>query len=333
MTSFRNFGIAFVAALLVFAGLAYWGVGTLALLFNPADQGNKTPDWQDTQKWEDPAAQNKLTPIESGRSFNMVIVGTDYDPVTYNDYDKTEGVLGQLVIKRKVEATTILFVRFDREQRAIVMSNIPCETLITVDHVQMTLGEAYEFKGAEFVSQKVSALTGMTVDFTFSFSGREFADFTDKRLLDSSFTVPNTVTTSTSKGLASKTFTKGQIISEKADLYTLLHHTDYSLSELKNRYALVQSIFLQTLKKITVTQNPDLYYNNYIAHLQTNMTKEDVSELMEVLYLLPLYIDAPEDTTTVLTLDYYKYGTFDQNGFFTPDMNSVKEAFAPYKQQ
>ncbi|MBP3321448.1 MAG: hypothetical protein J6M12_03755 [Clostridia bacterium] len=332
MSGFRNFGISFVAALVLLGGVAYWAMGLLANMFDPNNDQNNAPDWQDTQKWEDPDATAGLTPIKSGRSFNMVIIGTDYDPKIYNDYQKPENWgYEKLFLKRKVEATAILFVRFDKESRSIIMSSVPSSTAVMVDHVPMTLGQAYGYKGAEYVKDTVSALTGMTVDFSFVFSGRDFAEFTKTRLLDHRFTVPFDLTTGTDKGLAAQTFTKGQVLTSSDDLYTLIHHDDYDLLEIDKQFSLMRSIFLQTLKKITVTNNPTMYYNSFIAGMETNMTAEDVTQLIEVLYTLPLYIDATEDATTVKVIDLYKLGSFSKDLTFTPDYTATRGAFESYK--
>ena len=333
MSGFRNFGIAFIAALVLLSGVAYWAMGLVANLFDPENNKNAPPDWQDTQKWEDPDAIAGLTPIKSGRSFNMVIIGTDYDPQTYTDYQKPAGWdPTKLFLKRRAEATAILFVRFDKESRAIVMSSIPASTAVTVDHVKMTLGQAYGYKGSEFIRETVSALTGMTVDFSFEFSGRDFVKFTETRLLDHRYTVPFNLTTGTDKGLASKTFVKGQVLTEGNDLYTLIHHDDYTLTDIDKQFSLMRSIFLQTLEKVSVTNNPTVYYNSFISAMNTDMTKDDVEELIEVLYTLPLYIDAKEDATTLTVIDLYKLGSFSKDLTFTPDYTATRGAFKSYKE-
>lgn len=332
MSGFRNFGISFIAALILLSGVAYWAMGLIAGMFDPSSNKNQAPDWQDTQKWEDPAASAGLTPIKSGRSFNMVIIGTDYDPKIYTDYQKPANMGDKLFVKRHVKATSILFVRFDKESRAIVMSSVPATTAVTVNHVKMTLGQAYGYKGEGFVSETVSALTGMTVDFTFVFSGRDFASFVQDKLLDHRYTVPFDLTTGTDKGLPAKVFVKGQVLSSTNDLYTLIHHDDYPLTEIDRHYALTRSIFLQTLSKMTVTNNPATYYSRFIAGIDTNMTEKDVNQLIEVLYTLPLYIEAPEDTTTVTVIDLYKMGSFSKDLTFTPDYTVTRAAFQSYKQ-
>ena len=333
MSGFRNFGIAFIAALVLLSGVAYWAMGLVANLFDPENNKNAPPDWQDTQKWEDPDAIAGLTPIKSGRSFNMVIIGTDYDPQTYTDYQKPAGWdPTKLFLKRRAEATAILFVRFDKESRAIVMSSIPASTAVTVDHVKMTLGQAYGYKGGEFIRETVSALTGMTVDFSFEFSGRDFVKFTETRLLDHRYTVPFNLTTGTDKGLASKTFVKGQVLTEGNDLYTLIHHDDYTLTDIDKQFSLMRSICLQTLEKVSVTNNPTVYYNSFISAMNTDMTKDDVEELIEVLYTLPLYINAKEDATTLTVIDLYKLGSFSKDLTFTPDYTATRGAFKSYKE-
>lgn len=327
LSAFRNFGISFLAALLIFGGVAYYAMGIVSTLFDKRRAEGDEQAWQDAEIWEDPALNTAMTPLKTGRSFNMVIIGID----DYSDEKPFYGSGDQLLLPQRAKATTILFVRFDKESRSIVMSNIPESTLVTMDYVTMTLGQAYGYRGAEYIKEKVSALTGMTVDFSFVLSGKEFANYALTNTIDKRITVPFDLTTTAKDGLPSKTFTKGQVLSNANDIYTLLHHNDYPLEQINLRYTLIRDIFLQMVRKFAVTNNPDGYYTQFIADLNTNMTKADVTLLIEVLATLPAYIDMPEDTTTLTVIDFYKNGFFAQDGSFTVDMAASRKAFEEYK--
>ena len=325
MSSVRNFGIAFVVSLLLFSLLAYFAVGYVGKLF-AAENDNKRNAGPDSKKYDTDSGDKDAEIIKSGRSFNAVIIGTDYDPQSYSDYTAPAVDDGKLHVTRKVKATAILFVRFDKDRRAIRVASIPAETYITVDYVPMTLGEAYGYKGGAFLKDRVSSLVGMSADFLFEFSGREFAAFTVKNLLTHDFTVPISVTTTTEKRIPSMTFTKGQTVKSENALFTLLHHTDYKLTEVADRHTLLTSIFLQTLSKLTVTSDPAKYYAA-LKPLNPDMSQSDLAEVMEVLYTLPLYIGASETPTTVSVVNVYKLGSY-QGSTFRMDENAVQSAFS-----
>ena len=328
MSSFRNFGISFIAALLILGGVAYWAMGIVATLFDERrNQNESAQDDVKVEEYKDPQLNAGITPIKNGRSFNMVIIGID----EYTEGTPSYGSGDQLTVPKRGQATTILFVRFDKETRSIIMSSIPETTLVTVDYVTMTLGHAYGYRGAEYVKEKVSALTGMTIDFSFVLSGKEFATYATTKPTDKALTVPFDLTTTATAELPAKTFEKGQILRNANDIYALLHHRDYPLQQIHLRYTLVQDVFLQIIEKIAVTRDPILYYDNAIAGLNTNMTKADVALLIEVLTDLPVRIDEAENTTTVTVVDFYKNGSFANDGTFTVDMAATRKAFESYK--
>ncbi len=331
MSSLRNFGISFVAALLIFSGLAYYifSSGYLENLFDKQDDMHGSNQNQGVI-FDPNAGTNDQTPIKTGRSFNMVVIGTDYDPIVYNDYTSS-GLSGKPEVLRKVKASIILFVRFDKKERTIILSNIPAETTVTFDYVEMTLGEAYAFGGATYIKEKVSTLTGMTADFYVEFSGRDFAKYATTTLLTHDFTVPYTTTTDSSKGLSPMTFSKGQIISDADSIYTLLHYDGYSTATVGNRYATVQSFFLQVMKKLALTKNADYFYTTFVSPLNTDIVKEDITELIEVIYTLSLYIDDSSASTTLTTVDFYKYGNYLQDGTFVANTQAIKNIFNEFK--
>ena len=325
MSSLRNFGIAFVVAILIFGLTAYFGIGYVEKLFS-ADNSSSIGDKADSQKFDANAGQKTKYAIKTGRSFNVVVIGTDYDPVTYNDY-KSNVKDGKLHVTRKVEATAILFIRFDKENRALRISSIPAETAVTVDYVPMTLGQAYAYKGGDYIKDKVASYVGMAVDYLFVFTGREFAEFTQTKLLNHAYTVPVSVITTTEKGVSAMSFSQGSMISGELQIFTLLHHVNYGTERAGDRHKLLSDICLQTLTKLAVTDNASLFYRTFIAGLTTNMNQTDVQELIEVLYALPLYVNSSEAPTTVSIVDFTACGSYTSEGSFFVNEADAHNAF------
>ena len=289
MSSLRNFAIAFIIALLALAGVAYYAMGVVSTLFDPEESLEIPADKREVKRFDGGIGDAVSDELKTGRSFTMLIVGTDYDPQVY---DYTQDKSGHLTVPKRVRATAIYFARFDKEKRAIQLCLIPSSTLVTVDYVEMELGAAYAFKGAEFLRDQVSGITGLAIDYLFEFSGRQFVANGPKTL----YTVPFSIDIPSYKGVVGGSFVKGQQITGSA-LYTYLHYDGYSPMQFTDRIAVMDGIFLQTMTKFAASGDATEYYGK-IASFSTDMTQKDTEELFEVLTTLPLFVDASASSTS-----------------------------------
>ncbi|MBQ9467579.1 MAG: hypothetical protein IJU52_01055 [Clostridia bacterium] len=320
MSSLRNFGIAFLIALVAFAAIAYYSVGVMASLFDPQNKTEISGAKREVKHLDGEVGGDISTALKSGRSFTVLIVGTDHDPQVYS-YEG--GAAGTLTVPRRVRATTVFLARFDKEQRAFEFCLVPSSTLVEVDYVKMELGQAYAYKGAEFIRDQVSGLTGLAVDYLFEFSGRQFI----KNAPRTPYVVPLSLDVPDYKGLNGASFVEGSSFGGEM-LYTYLHYDAFPIVRYHERIKIVEDLFIQTLVKFA-GDDPDAYYAK-IAPLHTDMTKEDVAELLEVLTALPLFVGSSEKSTTVIDLEIYKCGTYDASGGFTLDRTMVDALFKPY---
>lgn len=182
LSSLRNFVITFLIALLIFGPASYFLSDLLIECVGPGfglDVGESTPSTEppatnDPSNIKDPVSTN-------GTSFNMLIVGTDYQPDVLSDYrfdafanyplfnnaaglDPT-ATLQDYATYRAINADTILLLRADKAHKQFVYSYIPSEMLVTCGGVEMTLSEAYTTLGIEYLVDKVTAITGFYIDF------------------------------------------------------------------------------------------------------------------------------------------------------------------------
>lgn len=183
LTSVRNFVITFVIALLVFAPTAYFlsdlliecvgpGFGITSPDQTPDEgEGNSTPSNTDTRP---PASTN-------GTSFNMLIVGTDYQPNILNDYRADafinyplfenasgldpNGSMSDFTLYRSINADAMLLLRADKANHRLIYSYIPPEMLVMCGGVEMTLSEAYTTLGIDYLTEKLMAITGFSIDY------------------------------------------------------------------------------------------------------------------------------------------------------------------------
>lgn len=321
MSSLRNFGIAFIIALLAFAGIAYYSVGVMATLFDPENKAEDASGRREVKHFDGEIGDDISTALKSGKNFTVLIVGTDYDPQVYSYAADTSD---QLSVPRRVTATTIFLARFDKDHRAFQLCLIPSSTLVDVDYVEMELGKAYAYKNAEFIRDQVSGITGLAVDFLFEFSGRQFVSNSPR----TPYVVPLSESIPAYKGVAGMSFTEGEALNGGA-LYTYIHYDGYPVSRYTERVKIVKEIFLQTLVKFAA-DDPDAYYRR-IEPLHTDMTRENVAELLEVLNTLPLFVGSSENPTAVTDLEFYRCGSFDAQGRFRIDRSLADALFAPYK--
>ena len=183
LTSVRNFVITFVIALLVFAPTAYVLSDLLIECVGPGF-GITSPDQPagDGSGEEDPGTADTRPPVSTNRtSFNMLIVGTDYQPNVLNDYHPDtfvnyplfenaagldpNGSMSDYTLYRSVNADVMLLIRADKTNRRFVYSYIPPEMLVMCGGVEMTLSEAYTTLGIDYLTEKVMAITGFSIDF------------------------------------------------------------------------------------------------------------------------------------------------------------------------
>lgn len=181
LTAIRNFVIVFAISAVIFGVIGYAITGfivdnVLSIANSPDETGistdtdtsndsetTKTPDTDNIPKYED---------LE-GRSFNILLIGTDYRPDDFNDYkeDFLNGTVGGGMIgmlKRKVRpksADYMMLIRVNEEKREITFTEIPKNTRVTVYEKQCLLGPLYGDYGVESIVNFVNYLTSVTIDY------------------------------------------------------------------------------------------------------------------------------------------------------------------------
>ena len=191
-TSVRNFIITFFAALLLFS-LAADGVSnfvideiTQSIDGTPAVSLEIITNTPDTQ--EDPGNVTDVFDTISGESFDFILIGTDYQPDIFDDYDIESTYSDSFPLKRnrKLSADTIAVVRFDKEGKKILISSIPASMSITNDGLQTTLGELFGETYKEYIdsgkdqylidfTKRVSGITGFELEKYFIIDVRDLS--------------------------------------------------------------------------------------------------------------------------------------------------------------
>lgn len=166
-TLVKKFIASFVAALIIFgtsAAVISWALsmGRDDIYVPPETDGNEI--------------------TLSGRSFNLLLIMTDFAPESFNDYDPTvvksifgidysgsmkpDGLMGY----RKITAETMSIVRFDKERGELTYTHIPGNVLVSAKGVKTRIGSLISDYGTEFLVSKVHAITGIEIDSYFVFT-------------------------------------------------------------------------------------------------------------------------------------------------------------------
>ena len=180
MTNLRNFGIIFAVSLVILGIIAIIACGyvadTVCAIFE--DRGDELDDLlasdpKETTGIGNEGEDDRLTRPINGESFSWLMIVSDYRPSVFKNYfptsakdvDKLEdfGILDDDY--KLVEATSIVLVHADVETREYVIMTFPTATKVDTAFGTVTLGELYAIDGANALSKKVSAMTGLEIDY------------------------------------------------------------------------------------------------------------------------------------------------------------------------
>lgn len=193
LSAFKNFGVTFLIAALLFGVLAYFAMGFVtstmsSLMTEEEDElseimqntDNQTPVDAETESAEIQNPTNEKIP--EGESFNFLIIATDYRPDLYEDYQPT---LNQMYMTdwysvsasdtrgclsgnyREIRASSIVLVRADKESRQYTYTYFSPETQVYTPTGYHTLAEVYSFYGTQTVAEHINAMTGVGIKYTF----------------------------------------------------------------------------------------------------------------------------------------------------------------------
>ncbi len=217
LSALKNFGITFLIALLIFGVIAFFATrmitGTIRdILTDERTEldniiNNETKE-SDTTTDTDPEGPGDTDEIY-GNSFNMLFITSDYRPERFYDYKPSMSamysmdwasmdpvsLMGYLSRDyRDWRASSIVFVRVDKERQEIIYSYISPKIRVSTEYGYRSLGEALSLFGMEKISQYVYSITGCSIDYTFLINGYnldEFVQLTNTVGIDLPLTIYN----------------------------------------------------------------------------------------------------------------------------------------------
>lgn len=304
-SSLLTFIITFCISLLIFGALAFFIVPKVADLLAFDDPVNAIlPE----EGEELVSTDGKVSSAASGLS--VLIVGTDSQP------EVTPGA--------SVSADTIIFMTVSEEKKAFVFMPLPSRTEVTVDGEVMFLGDVYGAKGIDYLCEKVTGLTGITINYYACASIGGMKSIVDK-LGGIDFSVPvNMKYEDASQGLVIDVERGFQKLNGTQSVNMLRYRSD----SFRDRTARNLS-FLQTAIRLCVSMFPqsdaaDLYFR-LAPHVTTNFTEADLEKFVSVIWA---YNDYNE-----VSLEFPgKYSTNDEGyTIYIPDAGKAYNMLNEYK--
>lgn len=192
LSALKNFGIIFAACLVIFGLIASFAVALITstvddILKNEKDELESILNAQDGDAQTSAGGENYKIP--AGESFTSLFVVTDFDDGYFTYYpegdeldkirdsasDKTMGVLGAGY--KTVKARYIVLIRADKASREYTITPLASCTRVCTSSGYMLLSDVYAAFGAEYFTEKITALTGISPDYYFFMNITEAADF------------------------------------------------------------------------------------------------------------------------------------------------------------
>lgn len=339
MTSVKNFVITFFIAALILGVLAYFVVSyaTDALLAAPTDIGPAVTDLAPVIEnapvgsIETDGEGNVIFYDINSESFTVLLLGTDYQPDILFDYDLS--ILNAREKKdqfpyreRIVSADAILLMHIDREQKQFVLCSIPGNTRVSCGGVGQPLGSLYDSMGIDYLVDKVSALTGLKIDYHAVISISDFAGIVSS-LGGISYNVPCDMHyEDASQGLVIS-LQKGEALLSGEKALQLLRFDSYE-DGVNTRAKTIVSFAHAMLDKVTQPEyltQALTFYRQWKPAIETDFTENDLTEHLDIIFAYPSF--------TLVAMTYPgEYRIADDNTiYFDPDTQAAYDAFVSYK--
>ena len=182
----------------------------------------------------------------------------------------------------------------------------------------MTLAEAYHYKGASYLCDKVSALLGTRINYYCDATYGEFVSFVNGSSMNGiTQELPQSITVTLRSG-STVTLKEGKQYLDGERVLALIKNN--GISDSKLRTELRVSFAYAILEKLTTLENklnPEKFYTSVLAPLTTNMSVEQITANLDMIFS---YFDLKKEELTVP-------GEYDVKGNFIVDTEETKKLF------
>ncbi len=336
LKSFRDYFLTFLIAGIVFAIVVYFMVGFVLDSLSPdspVGPGETTID---------PGIID--SPSDKSTSFNVLVIGTDYQPDILSDYSKEKidslfpgnnyvsampsinSGMGLVVpVYREVSADSIMLLRVDKEHKEFTYTPLPSNMVLTVGGSMTTLGELFNDKGLDFVIEKVHAITGLPIDYYATINISALVQIID--MFDGiSYEVPCKMQYSDPSQRLNISLDAGlQTLngSQAVDMLRFNNYTDGVNTRAKTALSFAKAMIEKMTGVMYVSKIPEAY-SRAVEMVQTNFDAKAFANNLNLIAAYP--------SLTVKELNYP--GTYTSSGnseSFVPNISQALKYFESYK--
>ncbi len=340
-SALKNFIITFCVSLLLFGLLSYIIVANVGQVFNnESETTGEENNSEDTKKTNIPSVTtapletetdingNTVVVHPKDDSFTVLLVGTDYQPNTLNDYDLSElnkNISGFPIKEREIYADSIMILRADRKNSRFLISMLPSNMNVSVRGNKAFLGSLYEKYGIDFMCDMVTAMTGLKIDYYSAVSIEDFAYIIDD-IGGINYTVPLDMNYEDPSQDLSIHIQKGARTLDGNTVVQMLRYNLYPNGN-SDRMQLGISFFKALFEKMTDLSNLDKtseLFTNLSKYVETNITAAVVTRHTDILFAYRTF------NTVVVTYPGSIENT-DGTNYFMPDYSAALSLYKEYR--
>lgn len=351
LSGLRNFALTFLVSAVIF-GLLAWGIVgfVIDIMQETIPSGDNIPsnggytDTPVTTPGDTTVDSNLIddttspddnpddtdVPIDeiNGETFTMLLVGTDYQPELFDDYDYEETWEGPGFPDRRNRpwgADMIILLRVDKEERQFMFCPIPRNTRVLVDGTYTQLGNALSEKGIDYLCGKVSSLTGLAIDYYTLINVGSIAKIIDT-VGTVEYNIPEDMVYSDPMQELEINLTAGMTEVDGATAAQLLRYVGYSNGDVGRMNTAIElcSALLEKFTDVKYLSEADDIYELIKEDVQTNFSLDDLLNNLDLIFSYNKFKNVKET--------YPGYNkVYDGITYFEPSITSALKKFDTYK--
>lgn len=318
-SALKNFIITFFVSLLIFGLIAYMLVNyAVNAIINAAPEITPDPGAEVTDETTADPAEPAETKLDlsaiAGQTFTALIIGTDYQPEIFTDYDLkavNKNAPGFPKPERTIQADALLLVRVDRTSASFVISALPANMVVKCDGVDTQLRDVLALKDVAYLCDKVTAYTGYAIDYYALFSIADCAAILEK-LGGLHFDVPENMSYIDNNGKLKISLRKGpqQLTGDTAvKMLRYASYKDGTAGRLRTTSAFAREL-IRTLTAPEHFNSAVSIYQGISGMFETNFTPEMLAAEIDLIYMFPqlnvVELAYPGSTVTGVSGEYFQ---------------------------
>lgn len=281
MAGLRNFLITFILSLLIFSVAGYMLVGfvnaNIADIMNPTEPSSGEDTTDPTGPTDESGTAVDPTGDDvKGSSFTGVLIG--------RDKADTEN-------KKGSEVDSILLIRVNKEKKCFVFTSVPANMRVYVGGYYVKLSQVYDDYGIDFFTDKISALTGIKVNYYADIDMEGFINVFDI-LGGVTYDVPQDMLyTPPGASKPEIDIKKGKRTLTSAQALDVLRFKSYSNGDVGRttlQRDFLKAVFRQKVSLDNLTKAPEVF-SLLVKYMKTNMELSDFTANIDLIFSYSKY--------------------------------------------